>query len=246
MSITPRIVELKGVDPETAFIEAQQNARHIYGNSGQTGTIADADGFIIVNGPALLPWDCRRAAQQVLRDGHAKSGGPVFLLRLADPARTRSVKTAVEITDLGPGQVDDAVDAAVRAKLPDDTWGIVGVELRTHAAEGEERKGVRRAKSIVTVGKGPKVTKYVIKSELNGATLRVVDTLAEAKSLMKELIEAQSGPLSCAAEVTRESGPLITAESKVLKETAIVLGTLGTPAPAGNGTYLAAGFFPSR
>ena len=62
MGSIPKIIELEGTDPETAFADAQQVARHQHGHSKETGTIADADGCIVVAGPPLLPWDARRTA----------------------------------------------------------------------------------------------------------------------------------------------------------------------------------------
>lgn len=242
-SIIPKIIEIKGIDPETAYNEAQAEARHLYGNSRQTGTIADPDGHIIVSGPALLPWDGRRTAQQMLRDGHAKAGGPMFLLRLTDPAKTKTIKVPVDLTGLTPGQADDAIDAAVRQKLPGDQWGIVAIEGRDHTADGPERKGVLKQKAVVTTGKGAKVTKYAVINDQSGQTLNTLPDLASAKAWIKESLEAGAAPMSCYAITEKESGPLLHGENQEQKRTIIAVGTIGLPAAGGNGTYLATGIF---
>ena len=246
MGSIPKIIELEGTDPETAFADAQQVARHQHGHSKETGTIADADGCIVVAGPPLLPWDARRTAQQLLRRGHATPGGPVFLLRLANPAKTRTVKAVVDITDLTAGLADDAIDAAIREKLPDDGWGIVSVELRDEDAEGPERKGTRRTRIILTTSKGPKVTKYSIRHAATGKELLKKETLPEARAWMKEALAVGAAPMHCVAEQTKEDGPLLTGECVVLKRTLAVVATIGTTAPGnGNGSYLATGIFPT-
>ena len=241
--IVPRIIELKGVDPETAFLEAQREARHLHGNSGNTGTLADTDSHIIVNGPALLPWDCRRVAQQMLRDGHAKAGGPVFLLRLADPAKIKTVKTTIDITGMAAGQADDAIDKAVRDKLPDERWGIASIELRGQEADGPERKGTTKTKTIVTPGTGKKITKYSVRNAEDGREIGSFDSLAEARSWMKTTLAGGAAPMFCIAVTTKESGPLITGQNQILKRTIAAVATIGQPAAGGNGSYLAAGIF---
>lgn len=241
-NIVPRINELKGADPETAFLDAQREARHLYGHHGATGTIADADGHIVVQGPALLPWDGRRAAQQLLRDGHAKPGGPAFILTLTDPKRTRTVRVPVDVTNLTPGQADDAIDTAVRAKLPDN-YGIAAIELRDSDAEGDERKGTLKTKTILTTGKGKKVTRYSVRADATGNELAAFDTLPEAKAWMKDALDKASGPMHCIAETRKETGPLLEGRCDVLKQTVIAVATIGTTIPTGNGTYLAAGIF---
>jgi len=241
--IIPKIIEIKGVDPETAFVEAQAEARHLYGNSGTTGTIADPEGHIIVNGPALLPWDGRRTAQQMLRDGHAKAGGPMFLLRLADPAKTKTVKVPVDLTGLAAGQADDAIDTAVREKLPTEQWGIVAVETRGADADGTERKGATKTKTVITAGKGAKITKYVVVNEQSGQMLNSFPTLPEAKAWIKESLEANAAPMACYAITEKESGPLLRGETQVQKRTVIAVATIGLPAAGGNGNYLATGIF---
>lgn len=241
----PRINELKGTDPETAFLDAQREARHLYGHHGATGTIADADGSIIISGPALLPWDCRRAAQQLLRDGHAKPGGPVFIFRLTDPKRTRTIRVPVDVTNLTPGQADDAIDTAVRAKLPEN-YGIATVELRDNDAEGDERKGTLKTKTILTTGKGKKVTRYSVRADRTGKELAAFDTLTEAKAWMKDALDKASGPMHCIAETRKETGALLEGRCDVLKQTVIAVATIGTPETSGNGTYLAAGIFTTQ
>lgn len=245
MSVVPRIVEIAGIDPETAWLDAQRDARHAYGHSGRTGTIADADGHILVSGPALLPWDGRRAAQQILRDGHAKPGGPVFVLRLADPARTRKVTVSVDITGMTDGQIDDAVDAAVREKLPDEEWGIVSVDVRRVDAEGEGRKGTRKAKVVLTPGAGKKVSKFSVRHEATGKELVSFPTLVSAKGWMKDALAKGSAPMVCVQESVRESGPLLSGREQVVKETVAVVAVVGRPAPGGNGKYFVSGLFPS-
>jgi hypothetical protein len=244
MDTVPKILELKGIDPETAFNEAQREARHLYGHSGRTGTLADADGCIVVSGPALLPWDCRRVAQQVLRDGHAKPGGPVFLLRLADLGRSRTVRAMVDITGMLPGQADDAIDAAVREKISDEGWGISAVEVRDEDAEGTERKGLRRSKVVLTPGKGARITRYSIRHAETGRELTSKENLSAARVWMKDALLAGSAPMVCVGEFVKEDGPLLSGASQVLKQTVAVVGTVGAPVPGGNGSYLAAGSFP--
>jgi hypothetical protein len=245
MGIVPKIIELKGIDPETAFNDAQAEARHVYGNSKQTGTLADAEGCIVVSGPALLPWDGRRTAQQMLRDGHAKAAGPVFLLRLGDAAKSKTVKAVVDITNLSAGQVDDTIDAAIREKLPDDTWGIVSVEARDEDAEGPERKGTRKTKIILTTGRGAKKTRYSVRHAATNKELITHDSLAAARVWMKDALAAGAAPMTCVGEFVKESGPLLSGESQVLKHTIAITATIGTVAPGGNGTYLATGIFPT-
>ena len=245
MGIVPKILELKGIDPETAFNDAQTEARHIYGNSKQTGTIADAEGCMIVPGPALLPWDGRRTAQQLLRDGQATAGGPVFLLRLADPAKTKSVKMVLDVTGLTAGQADDAIDAAIREKLPDDTWGIVSVEARNEDAEGPERKGTRRSRIVLNAGKGAKKTRYSIRHAATSKELVSHDNLAAARVWMKEALAAGSAPMVCVGEFVKETGPLLYGETQVLKQTVALNATIATISPGGNGSYLATGIFPT-
>lgn len=244
MNAVPKILELKGIDPETAFNEAQQEARHLYGHSGRTGTLADADGCIVVSGPALLPWDCRRVAQQVLRDGHAKPGGPVFLLRLADVGRSRTVRAMVDVTGMTPGQADDAIDAAIREKITDEASGIASVEVRDEDAEGTERKGQRRSKVVLTPGKGARVTRYSIRHAETGRELIAKDNLSAARLWMKEALLAGSAPMVCVGEFLKEDGPLLTGRTQVLKQTLAVAASVGAPVPGGNGSYLAAGSFP--
>lgn len=240
--IVPRIVEIKGQDPETAFLEAQQEARHLYGNSGATGSIADAAGQIVVSGPPLLPWDGRRAAQQLLRDGHASAGGPVFILSLTDPKRTRVVRATVDITNLSPGQADDAIDAAVRSKTPEN-YGIVSVEIRDNTAEGDEKKGTLKTKTVLSSGTGKRVVRYSVRADSTNRELAAFDTLAEAKAWMKDALSKASGPMHCIAETRKETGPLLQGHCDVLKQTVIAVATIGVPNPAGNGTYLASGIF---
>ena len=243
-TVVPRIIELKGIDPETAFVDAQTEARHLFGNSRTTGTLADADGHIIVSGPALLYWDARRAAQQLLRDGHARPGGPAFLLRLADPGRTKTVKVTVDVTGLLPGQADDAIDAAIREKMPDDEWGVHTVELRYQDAEGDERKGVTKTRVSLSPGKGGKVTKFVVRNEASNAVLSEHPTLSAARLWMRDALQAGAAAMVCVGEVSKEEGPLLRGENLVLKKTVVVVATIAKPAPGGSGAYLASGLFP--
>ena len=242
MNMAPKIIELKGDDPETAFHETQREARHALGHNGQTGTIADADGCIIVQGPELLPWDCRRAAQQVLREGHAKQNGPVFIIRLADPAKTKTVRSMVDVTGMTPGQADDAIDAAVRQKLADG-WGIVNIEARGADAEGDDRKGTLKTKTTITPGTGKRITRYAVRNQKHTAILIEKDTLAEAKAWMKEALATDHAPMDCVAVTRKESGALLTGQTTIVKQALAITATIGTAVPGGNGTYLAAGVF---
>lgn len=244
MDIVPKILEMKGIDPETAFNDAQREARYLYGHTGRTGTLADADGCIVVSGPALLPWDCRRVAQQMLRDGHAKPNGPVFLLRRADLGRSKTVKAMVDITGLSAGQIDDAIDAAIREKITEEEWGIAAVEARDEDAEGPERKGQRKTKVVLTPGRGGRVTRYSIRHAATGQELISKDSLAAARVWMKDALLAGSAPMICVGEFVKEEGPLLVGQAQVLKHTLAITATVGVPAPGGNGTYLAAGVFP--
>jgi len=245
MGNIPQIIEVKGTDPETAFQDTQREARHAYGHSGTTGTIADADGCIIISGPALLPWDCRRAAQQILRDGHAKPGGPAFILRIAEPEKKKTIRTVIDITELTPGQIDDAIDAAIRTKLPDDTWGIRSIEARDAAAEGDDRKGTLKKKITLTPSTGKRITRYTIKHSADGTTLAEKSTLPEARAWMKEALTAGAAKMECVAETRKETGPLLTGLATIVKQTVAVTAVIATTKPIDTGTYLVAGMYPT-
>jgi hypothetical protein len=243
MNIFPKIIELKGPDAETAFLEAQREARHTYGHNGSTGTIADSSGCAVIPGNPLLPWDCRRAAQQFLRDGRTTTNGTAYIFSLTNPKKTRTIKVPVDITGLTPGKADDAVDTAVRTKLPTG-WGIQAIEIRDHNAEGPERKGTLRAKPTITVANGPKITRYIVRNSTTGEELTQQETLPEAKKWMKAALRTNpSTPMHCIAITTRADGPLITGTAEITRYTVIAVATIGIPDPAGNSSYLAAAIF---
>lgn len=127
----------EGIDPDTAFTAALDNAHHVYGHRGYTGSLAEKDSFTVI---AAFPMP--ESAAQALAEGLIKQGdqriddkwGPAGAIAVAGGIRT--VQVALPPTTHGWADLREAVQAALDL---DEGTAIEGYPTGTY--ETDDRTG---------------------------------------------------------------------------------------------------------
>ena len=124
---------VNGATPGEAFSVAQDAARHLYGHNGNTGTIAEAPDYEVLEVPPLLDWSALHAARTLLErapDVDAVFVASDLMAQGVLDALARAGKRVPE--DIAVGGFDDS-PAALSSQPPLTTirqpWDRISAEM---------------------------------------------------------------------------------------------------------------------
>lgn len=237
-----------GTNAREAFEVAQQDARHIWGNSGRSGTIAEAKDYAIQPGGPMQEWDAILAAR-ALSERDRLEAGTITLIPLAEPGRRRSISSRVTVTGLSDFERDVRISEAL-AKVCKRDEGVYAIsEIRDWNADGSAPKGKRKFR-VAPQPKLPalasdKITNFHVTS--NGERVATFRSATDARRWAKEYLRTEPGPLDIAIRgeiARRDGGPLFTMGRIIAEETIVVKSVVATAKDAPTSRWIAIGIYP--
>jgi hypothetical protein len=248
---------IKGESADQAFQQALYSAQHEYGGSGYTGSIAEANGYVMKS-PAMPKAEAMRHAENSVRAYEVQKWGPALLIPVVPSVHTRSMTIPeVDVTGMDWDQRQNKAMEVVAGLLRE---GEVIEEVIVNSGSswsmrsGENPvKGTKTYAQKVIAHKGTLVTQYVVYTlgRQFGQPQHTIhgqcDSLAEAKELAARVATRAEADVHIEARKIREGGkPLVTVENTLVKETVAVLAKIGTLAPESPTTeWVAAGVYSS-
>jgi hypothetical protein len=233
MGATHHIGIIKGKTASSAFNAAQDEARYDYGSS-YTGTIAEADGYIM--GSPAPRWDAQQAAARALNDGTVTKWGSALLIPVLPVPKTRTVTAVVDVTDLENAAAENRDGHTMASFRERERRIFAAVHALLKQGEGvdsaTEESGTITSKAVVTTHDGPLVRRFHV-IDRYGKSVAVLPTMKEAKAwAVAHTAHSRIGlpdRYSIEHRTRHENEPLVTVALAYTKFTIKVTAKVGVP-----------------
>jgi hypothetical protein len=215
---------IEGSTPQEAFLSARELARHQYGHSGRSGTIADATGASVIHKPAL-EWEATVTALMLVYRRQGPANGDVLLVPIGEPDHKRVGSVAVDVTGLGGPERDAMILLGVQRGLCMPGESVLHAEARGKYAEGPGARGITKFRyqedKYPPLAKD-KVTRFYVVDAATKERLATFPNAMDARRWARAYTRGlqEDGRVIVTGEVSRhDGGPLYSMSRTVAQET---------------------------